>query len=219
MTLRFPAPLYPIADVAGASISSHAALAEAILAAGVPLLQLRIKGHPTRAFVEAARAVKALADRHGARLIINDRADIALLVDAAGVHLGQDDLRPEEARRILGAGKVIGFSTHNLAQLEAAERSAADYLAFGPIFPTDSKQRPDPIQGLASLRTARRRCAKPLVAIGGITHANLKDVLETGVDAAAVIGAIARASDPTAATRELMSEAARLTSLRDRPRN
>ena len=128
-----------------------------MLAAGVPLLQLRVKDEPTGRFVEIARAVKALADRHRALLIINDRADIAKLVDAAGVHLGQDDLPVAAARQILGPDKIIGLSTHNLAQAEAAARDGiADYIGFGPIFPTASK---DATRSGARPRRPARRCA------------------------------------------------------------
>jgi thiamine-phosphate pyrophosphorylase len=152
--------------------------------------------------------VKALCDRHGAALIVNDRADVAKLVDAHGVHLGQEDLPPAAARRILGPSKVIGFSTHTPAQAEAAlAEGVADYLAFGPIFPTSSKTNPDPVQSLDALRAVRRLCPLPLVAIGGITRENIAAVLATGADAAAVIAAIARVDDPSEATRDLLRRA------------
>jgi thiamine-phosphate pyrophosphorylase len=170
MRFAFPARLYPIVDTLGDPQRSHVALAEAILAAGAPLLQLRVKNQPTRVFVDIARAVKAAADRHGAQLIINDRADIAKLVDAAGVHLGQDDLPAFAVREILGPDRIIGYSTHTIAQAEAAAHAGvADYLGFGPIFPTTSKERPDPVQGLDELRAVRTRVALPVVAIGGIS--------------------------------------------------
>ena len=203
---RFPNPVYPIVDAGGAPRRTHLELAEAVLAAGVPFLQLRVKDASTRAFVEVARAVKAAADRAGAMLIVNDRADVAHLVDAAGVHLGQTDLPPSAARAILGPEKIVGFSTHSTAQAEAALREAAiDYLAFGPVFPTRSKENPDPVQGVEVLRTVRGLCPLPLVAIGGIDGESLSAVLATGADAAAMIGAIAGAPDPTAATRRLLA--------------
>jgi thiamine-phosphate pyrophosphorylase len=205
MGFAFPTHLYPIIDTLGDPTRSHLELAEAILAAGVPLLQLRVKNQPTRVFVDMARAVKATADRYGAQLIINDRTDIAKLVDAAGVHLGQDDLPVAAAREILGAHKLVGYSTHNVAQAEAAARAGvADYLGFGPIFPTTSKERPDPVQGLDGLRAVRDRVALPLVAIGGITAATLEDVLAAGADAVAMIGEIVRAGDITAQVRALL---------------
>jgi thiamine-phosphate pyrophosphorylase len=124
------------------------------------------------------------------------------------VHLGQDDLPPAAARAILGPDKVIGFSSHNLDQVDAAIREGGiDYLAFGPIFATASKRDPDPLQGLAALAAARARCPLPLVAIGGITQATLAEVLAAGADAVALIGAIAGAADPREATRTLLAAA------------
>ena len=201
----FPSRLYPIVDTLGDPKRSHVDLAQAMLAAGAPLLQLRAKELPTRPFVEIARALKALTDGARAQLIINDRADIALLIDAAGVHLGQDDLPPTAARQILGPSRIIGFSTHNLQQAEAAARAGvADYIGFGPIYSTTSKQRPDPVQGLEGLRAARSRVALPIVAIGGITAATMPEVLAAGADAVAMIGAIVRAADVEATVRSLL---------------
>jgi thiamine-phosphate pyrophosphorylase len=201
----FPDPLYPIADAD--SCADVVALAAAMLAGGARLLQLRAKRATTRELLALARAVRAHAERAGALLILNDRADVARLVDT-GVHLGQDDLPPAAARAILGPRAVIGFSTHNLAQLDAAVRAGdADYLAFGPIFATRSKEQPDPTQGVAGLAAARARCPLPLVAIGGITAETFPTVRATGADAIAVIGAIAGAADPIAATRTLRAAA------------
>ncbi|MGH7786294.1 MAG: thiamine phosphate synthase, partial [Candidatus Binatia bacterium] len=172
MPFRFPSPVYPIADAVDGR--DTLALAEALLAGGARLLQLRAKTLATGAFVELARAVKAAADRAGALLIINDRTDIARLIDAGGVHLGQDDLPPADARALLGQDKVIGVSTHTLDQVDAALAAGAiDYLAFGPIFATRSKRDPDPVQGLDALRATRARCPLPLVAIGGIDATTL----------------------------------------------
>jgi thiamine-phosphate pyrophosphorylase len=201
----FPSRLYPIIDTLGDPRLSYAALTRAVLAAGARFFQLRVKDQPTGRFVEIAREVKALADRYGARLIVNDRADIAKLVDAAGVHLGQDDLPLAAARAILGGGKIIGFSTHNLTQAEAvAPESIADYIGFGPIYRTASKDRPDPVQGLEGLRLIRSRVTLPIVAIGGITGETMPAVLAAGADAVAMISEIVRAADVTAKVRELL---------------
>ena len=206
MSFSFPARLYPIVDTLNAPGRSHVALARAVVEAGAPLLQLRVKNHPTRRFVDIAREVKAIADRHGAQLIINDRVDIARLIDAAGVHLGQDDLPVPSARRVLGTGKIIGFSTHNVAQAEVAAREGgADYIGFGPIFPTTGKERPDPLQGIEGLRQVRARVRLPIVAIGGITAATMGDVLAAGADAVAMIGAIVHAADITMTVRTLLA--------------
>jgi thiamine-phosphate pyrophosphorylase len=197
----FPDPLYPIADAD--SCADVVALADAILAGGARLLQLRAKRATTGELIDLGRAVRERAERAGAPLILNDRADVARLI-GCGVHLGQDDLPPAAARALLGPDAVIGFSTHDLAQLDAAVREGiADYLAYGPVFATRSKANPDPVQGLDALRAARARCPLPLVAIGGITAETIAAVRAAGADAVAVIGAIAGADDPTAATRAL----------------
>ncbi|MBI4517444.1 MAG: thiamine phosphate synthase [Deltaproteobacteria bacterium] len=204
-----PSQLYPIIDTLGDPERSPVALAEAMLAAGVRLLQLRVKDQPTWRFVELARAVQARAAAGGATLIINDRADIALLAGAGGVHLGQEDLPPAQARRLLGPAAIIGVSTHNLAQAQAAAaEGVADYLGFGPIYATTSKSRPDPVQGLAGLRQVRAGVALPIVAIGGITRATMAEVLAAGADAVAVIGDIVRAPDVRARVEEFLAQLA-----------
>ena len=205
MSFSFPSRVYPIVDTLNDPRRSHVELAGAVLAAGVPFLQLRVKGESTGRFVETAREVKALADQHRALLIINDRADIAKLVDAAGVHLGQDDLPVAAARQILGPEKIIGLSTHNLPQAEAAARDGiADYIGFGPIFPTHSKEQPDPVQGLEGLRQVRARVTLPIVSIGGITTSTSREVLAAGADAVAMIGEIMRAADVRFAMQTLL---------------
>ncbi len=207
MSFSFPSRVYPIVDTLNDPGLSHIALAQAILDAGAPFLQLRVKGQPTGRFVDIAREVKADADRHRAQLIINDRADIAQLVDAAGVHLGQEDLPVAAARQIVGPEKIIGISTHNVAQAEAAARAGlADYIGFGPIYPTGSKERPDPVQGLDGLRLVRSRVNLPIVAIGGITAATMGEVLAAGADAVAMIGEIVRAPDVSAKVRALLHD-------------
>jgi thiamine-phosphate pyrophosphorylase len=201
----FPHRLYPIVDTLGAPRLSYVDLAQAMLDAGARLLQLRVKDQPTGRYVEIARAVKLAADRAGAQLVINDRCDIAQLVDAAGVHLGQDDLPAAAARLLLGPHKIVGLSTHNPAQVAAAVRAGiATYIGFGPIFPTASKARPDPVQGLEGLRRLPRRGALPLVAIGGITAQTMPEVLAAGADAVAMIGEIVRAPDVRATVRRLL---------------
>lgn len=208
MAFCFPNRVYPIADADGAPGRSPLDLVAVVLAAGCRLVQLRMKRADTRTLVEVARAAKSLTDRQGAALIINDRADVAHLIDAAGVHLGQDDLPLDAARALLGCGRIIGTSTHTLAQLEEAARlGIADYVAYGPIFQTTSKERPDPIQGLETLRRARQITTAPLVAIGGITIDTISAVRAAGADAVAIIGAIAGAADPLAATRALRAAA------------
>jgi thiamine-phosphate pyrophosphorylase len=180
--------LYPILDTEALARRGCAleTTAEAILESGARILQLRHKGHYSRAVFEQAERVAALARRAGALFIIDDRADIALLLDA-GLHVGQDDLPPCDARRLIGPGRTLGFSTHNPAQFAAAASEPVDYVAFGPVFSTRTKQNPDPVVGLAGLAEAKRQARFPLVAIGGITRANALDVLAAGADSLAVI--------------------------------
>ena len=161
--------------------------AEAVLDAGARIVQFRYKQFFSREVFDQAQRIADLCRASGALFVINDRADMAMLLDAA-LHLGQDDLPPAEARRILPSGRTIGFSTHNEAQLRTADREPVDYLAIGPIFATGSKLNPDPLVGVEELRRLRRLTSKPLVAIGGITRANATSVFEAGADSVAVIG-------------------------------
>jgi thiamine-phosphate diphosphorylase len=205
---QFPDPVYAIADDGGVNHHTSIELADAVLAAGVRLLQLRVKKQSTRSFVELAREIKARADRAGASLIVNDRADIARLIDAAGVHVGREDLSPSDARAIVGERRVVGVSTHSVTQARAAQRSGGiNYIAFGPVYSTVSKEGADTARGVQELHEVRQVCALPLVAIGGINIHNLSSVMATGVDAVAVIAAIAQDNNPTAAARALVTQA------------
>ena len=161
-------------------------IARVLAEAGVRLIQLRAKQATSQVLLAEARRLLSLLPPESL-LIVNDRADVAELAGAAGVHLGQDDLPVAEARALLGSGKLIGFSTHNPEQLAAADRLGPDYVAYGPVFPTASKAAPEPVVGLDGLRAARRLTAKPLVAIGGITAGNAAAVLEAGADSVALI--------------------------------
>jgi thiamine-phosphate diphosphorylase len=204
-----PPKLYAITD-ARISGLSHAEQVARLCEGGATLIQLREKHLSPREFYREAEDALRVAREHGARLVINDRADIALAVGADGVHLGQDDLQPLAARALLGDAAIIGFSTHDLAQAAEAARMPLDYIAFGPVFDTSSKERPEPVVGLEGLRRVREAVGAeiPLVAIGGITRGNALSVLEAGADSLAVIGALLSASDPsdiTRRTREFLS--------------
>jgi thiamine-phosphate pyrophosphorylase len=189
--LFFPASkLYPILDTAALSRRGCKILiaASALLKAGAKLLQIRHKGHWSRDFFHEAEAVAELCEQEGARLIINDRADFALLLNA-GLHVGQDDLPPAAARGLIGTGRMLGFSTHNEEQLSAAAAEPVDYVALGPMFSTANKDQPAPEVGLQNLRRWRELDLRhPLVAIGGITRLNAQEVLDAGADSLAVIG-------------------------------
>src|SRR5262249_55328952 len=153
---------------------------------GAQILQIRHKSHWTREFYDAAREVARLCREAGADLIVNDRADFALLL-GAGLHLGQDDLPPREARRIVGSDAFVGYSSHNVTQLGAAGGEPVDYVALGPVFATASKGNPDPVVGVQEISRCRSLLEKPLVAIGGITMQNAAEVWNAGADSVAVI--------------------------------
>jgi thiamine-phosphate pyrophosphorylase len=196
--------VYPILDtglLARHGLSPLAA-AEAAIEGGAQIVQLRHKAFFSRADYEMARRMAMLCREANAQFVVNDRADIAMLLDA-GLHLGQEDLPPAAARQLSGK-TLIGFSTHSQAQLVAGDAEPVDYLAIGPIFATGSKQNPDPVVGLEELRRLRALTRKPLVAIGGITRANAADVWRAGADAVAVIG------DLLPAIRDRMSEFAQI---------
>ncbi len=184
--------------------------AEALLEGGARLVQFRHKETYSRQAFETAAEVAALCVRAGAQLIVDDRADIAALLDA-GLHLGQDDLEPSLARRVLKDGALIGFSTHNRAQLAAAEAEPVDYVALGPVFSTASKLRPDPVVGLERLAEWRALTPKPLVAIGGITRETAHAVWRAGADTVAVIGDLMPTEMTKTTIRERMEEWLKLT--------
>lgn len=172
-------------------------MVERLAAGGATLVQLRDKTAAARDFYEATRDALAFARPRGILIIVNDRVDIARAAEADGVHLGQDDLPPAEARAILGPHAIIGFSTHSVEQAVSEETAAADYIAIGPVFATRTKENPDPVVGLAGVTAVRRRIRKPLVAIGGVTAANAPDVFAAGADAVAVISELFTAPEET----------------------
>ena len=186
--LQIP-PFYPIIDtglLARIGVEP-AALARAIAAGGARIAQFRHKGPYSRAAFEHAEDVAAILGAAEIPLVINDRADIALMLAADGIHVGQDDLEVSKVRLLVGDSMAIGLSTHNEDQLRAAGGTAADYLAIGPIFQTASKENPDPQVGVSRLAELRSVSRKPLVAIGGIERSNARQVLAAGADSVAVI--------------------------------
>jgi thiamine-phosphate pyrophosphorylase len=182
--------LYAITDVRLSGLS-HARQVALLTQGGAKLIQLREKRLAPLEFFEQAKDAIQIARQRGAKLIINDRVDIAMALGADGVHLGQDDLPPHEARRLMGAQVIIGFSTHTLKQAKEATALPIDYLAIGPIFPTSSKTSHDPVVGLERLQLIRKATQPlPLVAIGGINHDNAVSVLRAGADCVAVINSL-----------------------------
>jgi thiamine-phosphate pyrophosphorylase len=164
--------------------------AEELLAGGVTLLQYRNKSGNAREMLEQARELKRRLD--GTKLIMNDRADLCLAAGFDGVHVGQEDLSPEGARKVVGTILWLGVSTHNPEQIKEADKTSADYIAIGPVFSTASKANPDPVVSLEGVRQARALTRKPLVAIGGINRANCRSVIEAGADSVAVISDLMR---------------------------
>jgi len=224
--------LYPILDAACfPEANAMFAAAEELAAAGCTLLQYRNKQGSARRMLDDARELRArlgagadsallcspaTAELRSAwtgeggrphtstsvKLIMNDRADLCLAAQFDGLHVGQDDLSPEAARRIIGPTRCLGVSTHNPEQLAEADKTSADYLAIGPIFSTSSKANPDPVVGLEGVRRARELTPKPLVAIGGITRANARSVIDAGADSVAVISDLLR--DPGKSAEEFL---------------
>jgi thiamine-phosphate pyrophosphorylase len=199
--------VYPILDTesldrCGIAIETAAA---AFLEGGAGILQIRHKGHWTRDFFSAARTVARLCRENGTPLIVDDRADFATLLEA-GLHVGQDDLSPRDARTLIGSEATLGYSSHNKGQLAAAGGEPVDYVAIGPIFATSSKHNPDPVVGVDEIRRCRTLIEKPLVAIGGITLRNAREVWAAGADSVAVIGALLPSPPTARALRERMEE-------------
>ena len=190
--------LYAIAD---AQFGDPVEIAQALIAGGARLIQIRDKNAGAGEFLNRVQRLLAIAPPD-ARIIVNDRADIARTAGAAGVHLGQTDLPPSAARAVLGPDRVVGLSTHNLDQALEADRLPVDYIAVGPIFPTTSKQNPDPVIGLEGLSKISKAIHKPIVAVGGITLERARDVLSAGAHSIAVIRDLLSSSDVMQRTRE-----------------
>jgi len=207
--------LYAILDATpNRTTDSDLSFANKLADAGVQLIQLRAKHIPPRQFQEIANALIAAAPKNVC-IIINDRPDLASITKSAGVHVGQEDLPVEAARKICPTPQWVGISTHNLEQLRAANHTSADYIAVGPIFPTTTKENPYPVVGLDLIRAARKLTRKPLVAIGGITIKSAHEVFEAGADSVAIISDLQNAPDPAQRAREYLSIAAQVIAARN----
>ena len=211
MMAAFPR-FYPILDTGAAARAGLdlAKSAEALLDAGIGILQLRHKDHFDRKTFEMAQEVAAACREAGALFVINDRADMAVLLDAA-LHIGQDDLPAPESRALIGTGRVLGLSTHNEAQLLASNDDPVDYIAIGPLFQTGSKRNPDAVVGVEELARLRPLTGRPVVAIGGINRENFGSVLQAGADSIAVIGDLFAPGGTLKSLRERAEEWMRLT--------
>lgn len=202
---RLPSPLYAILDAALSGNRSPIEILREFLDAGVTLVQLRAKELSPAEFFVLAKEARALTRDAGATFIVNDRADIALSVGADGVHLGQEDLPLAAARKLLGREKIIGISTHDLAQAREAETGGADYIGFGPIFGTATKATGYAPRGLEMLREVRAAVKIPIVAIGGIKESNVAEVWEAGADAAAIISDLMGAEDVGKKAKQILA--------------
>jgi thiamine-phosphate pyrophosphorylase len=193
--------LYVILDAALLTVP-ETECAQRLVDAGVRLLQYRNKQASARELIDSAKRLSSLLVPQGVSFVVNDRADVALAAGASGVHVGQDDLGAEAARSVIGAGKLLGVSTHNPDQFKAAAATSADYVAVGPVFSTSTKANPDPMVGIELIRRIRSLTDKPIVAIGGITMERAAEVIQAGADSVAVISDILLAPDPGQRTRQ-----------------
>jgi thiamine-phosphate diphosphorylase len=198
--MKLPSRFYAIVDPAAGH--EPVQLAHVLLEAGVRILQLRLKETSGRDFLEAANRIGRLCREHGTVFVVNDRADIAVLADADGVHLGQRDIPLDAGRRVVGPARIIGISTASVEMARAAEAGGADYIGFGPMYQGGLKNI-KVAQGLEKLRAVRAAVKIPIVAIGGITEATMPEVLAAGADAAAIITDVIKAPDIAAKVRTL----------------
>jgi thiamine-phosphate pyrophosphorylase len=193
--------LYVILDAALLTVP-EIEFAQKLAGAGVRLLQYRNKSASSRELFESASRLSSFLVPSGVSFLVNDRADVASLAGASGVHVGQEDLGVEEARSVIGVGKLVGVSTHNLEQFQRAAQTTADYIAVGPVFSTSTKANPDPVTGINFIRRVRALTSKPIVAIGGITLDRAAEVIGAGADSVAVISDILLAPDPGKQARQ-----------------
>ena len=201
--MTLPTPLYVVLDRGAAGDRDLVPLLDAVLAGGCRVVQLREKIMPLSDLYPVARALRQRCREAGCLFIVNDRVDLALAVEADGVHVGQDDLPAREARRLLRPGMILGVSTHDESQARRARDDGADYVAVGSMFPTGSKTG-FRLVGPDLLRRVRPEIRVPLVAIGGITVENVAEVIRAGADAVAVISAVCASPDPAAAARRFL---------------
>ncbi len=207
--MKFHLPkIYPLTDT-GLSALTHAEQVSALIEGGARFIQIREKNASADEFYRSVAASKEIADRYEANIIVNDRVDIAMAAGAHGVHLGQTDLPPVKTRKLLGEEAIIGISTHSIEQAVQALEIPVDYIAFGPVWPTRTKEDPDPVVGLELLGEVKRIAGQiPVVAIGGINQSNVAATLSAGADSAAVISDLYRGPETIAARFRLLTETA-----------
>jgi thiamine-phosphate pyrophosphorylase len=206
MPFKLP-PVYPITDKKLAHRSSHLEIVKELVRGGARLVQVRDKETPARELLLDLQRCGEFAHKHGVLIVVNDRCDLVLSSGADGVHLGQEDLPPLAARSILGSKKIIGFSTHNLAQVKRSSGMPISYIGFGPIFGTSTKMSTNPALGILELRRACLQSANPVVAIGGIRLSQIPDVLAMGAASAAVISDLMSARHLARRMEEFLAKA------------
>jgi len=195
-----------ITDTCIQSRFSHLELAQRALQGGADIIQLRDKTLATNEIFSIAKEILTLCRAFEGKLIINDRADIALAANADGVHLGQDDFPIAEARKLLGEDKIIGATAPSLELAQQAESDGADYVGFGHIFPTSTKHKPEPPKGVSAISEIKKSLGIPVMAIGGINYENIGDVMRAGADSVAVVSTICCAENPESATRKIKQQ-------------
>ncbi len=203
-TFTLPSPLYGIFDPTQSRGRPFDAAVKELLLGGGSVVQLRLKEVPVKEFLRLALEARRQTSTAGCYLIVNDRVDIALASGADGVHLGQEDLPLAAARRLM-EGKIIGISTHNLSQAKEAEQGGADYIGFGPIFGTNTKQTGYDPRGLTMLQEIRKAISLPIVAIGGISEDNVRQVWQAGADAVAMISNLMGAENIAEKVRSILA--------------
>ncbi len=207
MAFRLP-PVYPITDKRLSGKRTHLAILRELVRGGATLVQVRDKGNtPVRELLDDLRRCVEYAREREVILIVNDRCDVMLSCGADGVHLGTDDIPAAAARTLLGPGGIIGLSTHNISQVRRSRAVAVDYIGFGPIYPTGTKNSPWPVVGIEKLRQACALAARPVVAIGGIRSGRIRDVLEAGAASAAVISSVMAGNQIARRMEALLAEA------------
>ena len=204
-TSPLPSPLYAIFDPSRARGRPPSPILRQLLDGGVRIIQMRAKEMAAKDCLNLAREARELCHAAGCLLIVNDRVDIALAARAGGVHLGQEDLPLYVARKLMGKERIIGISTHDLAQAREAEQGGADYIGFGPIFGTATKETGYSARGLTMLKEIRQAVSLPIVAIGGINEANVAQVWQAGADSAAIISDLMGAEDVAGKVRRILN--------------
>lgn len=195
--------LYLITDTVIQKKYSHYRIAQFAIKGGADVIQLRDKSLSTSELIQTAIKIAALCKKHNVTFLVNDRVDVALVSDADGVHLGMKDISIREARKLLGKNKIIGGTAHSFGEAKKCEKDGADYIGYGHIYPTKTKYKPEKPKGTEQLKLIVSKIRVPVIAIGGISPANIEDVMATGVHGAAVVGSVLKSGKPISTLKSL----------------